>query len=67
MAHSGISCSERNEVVCLPEVKISILKYGKYIDTLHCKSYSQFCSTPFNVFKNTLAATVNKFVIKELV
>ena len=34
---------------------------------LHCKSYSNFCSKNINVFENTLATTVNKFVINKLV
>ena len=29
--------------------------------------YSDFCSKHFNVFENTLATTVNEFVINELV
>ena len=30
-------------------------------------SYSHFCSKNVNVFENTVAATVNQFVINELV
>ena len=51
-------------------VKISILKYGKYIDIFCWKNvsnYSNFCSKNINVFENTLAATVNTFAINKLV
>ena len=34
---------------------------------MHCNSYSHFCSININVFENTLATTVNKFVINKLV
>ena len=33
----------------------------------NCKIYSHFCSENTNVFENTLATTVNEFVIFELV
>ena len=64
------SCTKLNET----DIKISYLKYGKYIDIfcwkkceqlLHCKSYSHFCSKNINVFENALATIVNKFVINE--
>ena len=58
-------------------VKISILKYGKYIDifaenvssfAMHFKSYSHFCNKiSMYVFENTLDTTINEFVINELV
>ena len=34
---------------------------------MHCKSYSYFCSKNINVYENTLATTVNKFVINKLI
>ena len=50
---------------------ISILKYDKYIDIFaekkKVKNYSHFCSKNTSVFENTLANTVNEFVINELV
>ena len=67
-------CSKHYEVVSYRDVKISILKYGIYIDIFccknvssFCKSYSHFCSKNNNVFENTLATTVNEFVISKLI
>ena len=57
-------------------IKISVLKYGKYIDIFCWKSVSSFCIAKathifaakiINVFENTLATTVNEFVINKLV
>ena len=68
---SGPSCSKHNEVVSERDIRISILKYGKYTDifcwkNVSSKSYSHFCSKNTNVFENTIATTVNVFVINEL-
>ena len=56
-------------------IKISILKYGKYIDIFCCKNVSSFCdakathifAAKISMYENTLATIVNKFFIKELV
>ena len=54
-------------------LKFYTLKYGKYIDIFCWKNVSSFCYSHFffskniSVFENTLATTVNKFVINELV
>ena len=39
----------------------------KNVSSFCIAKYSYFCSTNIIVFKNTLAATVNEFVINELV
>ena len=53
-----------------------LLKYGKYIDIFCWKNVSSFCiakathifaAKNFNVFENTVATTVSKFVINMLV
>ena len=59
-------CSKLKKVVSQHEFKISILKYGKYIDIFcwknassFCKSYSHFCSKNIkNVLENTLDTTI---------
>ena len=43
-----------------------VLKYGKYIDIFAEKNLSRFWSKNINVFENTLATTVNNFVINKL-
>ena len=35
--------------------------------TFFAESYTHFCTKNINVFENTLATTVNKFVTEELV
>ena len=50
-------------------LKFSVLKYSKYINSFLLKkvSYLHFCRKNINVFENTLATTVNEFVINDLV
>ena len=41
--------------------------FAKKNGSSFCKSYTHFCSKNVNVFENTFATTVNRFVINELV
>ena len=69
--------SKLNKLVSYCDVKISVLKYGKYIDISLLKNVSSFCigkATHIFAAKISMylkipytATTVNKFVINELV
>ena len=55
-------------------LKISILKYGKYIDFFFLKkkmwvafATQSFAANNINVFENTLATTINEFDINKLI
>ena len=71
----GPSSSKLNKVVSLHDAKISILKYGKYIDIFFAeKNASSFCMQKLLIFLQqryqcfwNILATFNEFVINELV
>ena len=67
----GTGCSKLKEVVSKRDVKINILKYGKYIDMFaEKKNVSSFYiaqSFAAKVFDFILATTINECVINELV
>ena len=66
----GTGCSKLKEVVSKRDVKINILKYGKYIDMFAEKNVSSFYiaqSFAAKVFDFILATTITEYVINELV
>ena len=66
---SGPSCSKLNEIVSYFGVKISILKYGKYIDTFCCKNASSSHFFSKNTCKLDIVITrlVNILTTNELI